>query len=556
MIQKKIRLGDLLIEKGYIDENDLNKALQIQKEERYRYKLGEIFVNEGYISEKDLAKLLSSQLNIELVDIYGEEVDFELLSKFSSKVLRSKYVLPFKEDSEYIYVATADPLDYESVELIERTYPTKPIKLFLALKDDISYVLDRLELMETTKILISNVKKEITSGAYKSDNEQSSIMQLIEVILKNAILKNASDVHIEPNAFNVVVRSRIDGVLRESFVFDLDIYSALASRIKILGNLDISEKRKSQDGRFSMNINGKDYDFRLSTAPVMFGESIVMRILDQQKILLKVNELGIEGKNLIGFNELLKSPFGIVLVTGPTGSGKTTTLYAALNEIKSVENKMITIEDPIEYQLPLAQQIQINEKINYGFAEALRSILRQDPDIIMVGEVRDEETLNIAVQASLTGHLVFTTLHTNDAPSAITRMVQMGLPPYLISDSLVGIVAQRLVRKNCQYCKKEHKLQKNIYDKLKSYLPKDYKVYLGTGCEKCGFSGYSGRILICEILKITPTISHMISIGMNKYEIAKKAEEEGDYKPMIYDGISKALEGITSIEEVLRVARV
>ena len=244
------------------------------------------------------------------------------------------------------------------------------------------------------------------------------------------------------------------------------------------------------------------------------------------------------------------------MVTGPTGSGKTTTLYAALNEIKSVENKMITIEDPIEYQLPLAQQIQINEKINYGFAEALRSILRQDPDIIMVGEVRDEETLNIAVQASLTGHLVFTTLHTNDAPSAITRMVQMGLPPYLISDSLVGVVAQRLVRKICPYCKKEHKLQKNVYEKLKPYLPEDYKVYLGTGCEKCSFSGYSGRILICEILQITPAISHMISIGMNKYEIAKKAEEEGAYRPMIYDGILKALEGITSIEEVLRVTRI
>ena len=555
MLQKKIRLGDLLIEKGYITFDDLKKALQIQKEENYRYKLGEIFVNEGYIEEKELVKLLGEQLHLDFVDLYGEEIDFDLLGKFSSKVLRSKYILPFKEDNEYIYVAVADPLDYESIEIVERAYPTKPVKLLLSLKDDISNVLERLELIETTKVLINNVKKDITSGTYRSDSEESSIMQLIEVILKSAILKNASDVHIEPNLSNVVVRARIDGVLRENFVFDLDIYNALASRIKILGNLDISEKRKSQDGRFSMKINGRDYDFRLSTAPIMFGESIVMRILDQQKILLKVNELGIEGENLNSFNELLKSPFGIVLVTGPTGSGKTTTLYAALNEIKSVENKMITIEDPIEYQLPLAQQIQINEKIHYSFAEALRSILRQDPDIIMVGEVRDEETLNIAVQASLTGHLVFTTLHTNDAPSAITRMVQMGLPSYLISDSLIGVVAQRLVRKICPYCKKEHKLQKNVYAKLKDYLPEDYKVYMGTGCDKCGFSGYSGRILICEILRVNPTISHMISIGMNKYEIAQKAEEEHVYSPMIHDGISKALQGITSIEEVLRVTR-
>jgi general secretion pathway protein E/type IV pilus assembly protein PilB len=230
-------------------------------------------------------------------------------------------------------------------------------------------------------------------------------------------------------------------------------------------------------------------------------------------------------------------------------------LYAALNEIKSIENKMITIEDPIEYQLPLAQQIQINEKIDYGFADALRSILRQDPDIIMVGEVRDEETLNIAVQASLTGHLVFTTLHTNDAPSAITRMVQMNLEPYLISDSLVGVVAQRLVRKICPYCKKEYKPTKNILQKIEKYLPEEYKFYMGEGCEQCSFTGYKGRTMINEILRIDETISHMISIGMNKYEIAKKAEEAGSYNPMIVDGIQKAVKGVTTVDEVLRVTR-
>ncbi len=555
MIGDKIRIGDLLIEKKFITESDLKRALQIQKEENYRYKLGEIFVNEGFIAEKQLAELLANQLHLEFVDLYGEEIDFELLSKFSLKLLRSSYMLPFKKDDKFIYTAVADPLDYESTELVERADPTKPLKFFIALKNDISHVLDRLELMETTKTLINNVKKDINSGTYRSDNEQSSIMQLIEVILKDAILKNASDVHIEPSAYNVTVRARVDGILRESFVFDLDIYNALSSRIKILGNLDISEKRKSQDGRFSLNIMQRIYDFRLSSVPTMFGESIVMRILDQQKILLRIDELGLEGKNLETFKDLLKIPYGIIFVTGPTGSGKTTTLYAALNEIKSIENKMITIEDPIEYQLPLAQQIQINEKIDYGFAGALRSILRQDPDIIMVGEVRDEETLNIAVQASLTGHLVFTTLHTNDAPSAITRMVQMNLEPYLISDSLVGVVAQRLVRKICPYCKKEHKLQKNIAEKIKKYLPEQYTFYFGEGCEKCSFTGYSGRIMINEILKIDETISHMISIGMNKYEIAKKAEEDGIYSPMINDGVSKALRGVTSIEEVLRVTK-
>jgi len=274
-------------------------------------------------------------------------------------------------------------------------------------------------------------------------------MQLIELMVKHAVKNGASDIHVEPSAFNVSIRNRIDGVLRESFVFDIEIYNALISRIKILGNLDISEKRKPQDGRFSMHIGNSTYDFRLSSAPTMFGESIVMRILDQQKILLKLRDLGLEEHNIALFEEILKSPYGIFFITGPTGSGKTTTLYAALNEIKSIENKMVTIEDPIEYQLPLAQQMQVNEKINFTFADALRSILRQDPDVIMVGEVRDSETLNISVQASLTGHLVFTTLHTNDAPSAISRMIQMDLEPYLIADSLVGIMAQRLVRRVC-----------------------------------------------------------------------------------------------------------
>ncbi len=555
MIQKKIRLGDLLIEKKYITFDDLKKALQIQKEENYKYKLGEIFVNEGFISPKKLAELLSHQLNIDFIDLYAEDIDFDLLSKYPFNFLKIHGVVPFKEDKSEIYLAVSDPLDYDAIEHIERVNPTKPVKIFIALKDEINHILDRLELIETTKTLINSVKRDIKSGTYRADNEQSSIMKLIEVIFKDAILKNASDIHIEPSEKSVTVRSRIDGILKESFVFDLDIYNALASRIKILGNLDISEKRKSQDGRFSMNINNRVYDFRLSTAPVMFGESIVMRILDQQKILLKVDELGLEGKNLSLFEELLKTPYGIIFVTGPTGSGKTTTLYAALNEIKSIENKMITIEDPIEYQLPLAQQIQINEKIHYGFAEALRSILRQDPDIIMVGEVRDEETLNIAVQASLTGHLVFTTLHTNDAPSAITRMIQMNLEPYLISDSLIGVVAQRLVRKICPYCKKEHKLQKSTFQKIEKYLPKEYKFYKGEGCDKCGFTGYNGRIMINEILKIDEAISHMISIGMNKYEIAKKAEENGNYHPMIADGVSKAINGITTIDEVLRVTK-
>lgn len=407
MIKQKIRIGDILIEKGYITEEQLQKALKVQKESNFSKKLGEVFVDEGWIAEREFTELLADQLQLEFVDLYGVKIDFTTFEKFSMQMLKNADAIPYLEDDDFIHIAVSDPLNYEALELLERSIAIKPIQIHVALKGDITHVFDRVEIIAATKSIVDKIKKEISSGNYKADSDQSSIMQLIELIIKSAVKNNASDIHIEPSGFNVSVRIRVDGVLRESFVFDLDVYNALSSRIKILGNLDISEKRKSQDGRFSMKLGNASYDFRLSTAPTMHGESIVMRILDQQKILLKLKDLGMEDKNLKLFEEILNSPYGIIFVTGPTGSGKTTTLYAALNEIKSIENKMITIEDPIEYQLPLAQQIQTNEKINYTFADALRSILRQDPDVIMVGEVRDSETLNISVQASLTGHLVF-----------------------------------------------------------------------------------------------------------------------------------------------------
>ncbi len=303
-----------------------------------------------------------------------------------------------------------------------------------------------------------------------------------------------------------------------------------------------------------MQVNNSRYDFRLSTAPTLHGESIVMMILYQQKILLKLDQLGMNEKNLKKFQTLLDSPYGVVFVTGPTGSGKTTTLYAALNDIKDIANKIITIEDPIEYQLPLVQQMQTNEKIGYSFNHVLKSVLRQDPDIIMVGEIRDDETLNTAVGASLTGHLVFSTLHTNDAPSAITRLVQMGLQSYLIADSLVGIVTQRLVRKICPHCKIEHKPQLPLIKKVKDYLPENYTFYTGKGCSKCEFNGYKGRVMICEILQITDTISTQISDDKNKHEIYQEALKSG-FEPMLIDGIGKAMKGTTTLEEVLRVVK-
>ena len=328
-----------------------------------------------------------------------------------------------------------------------------------------------------------------------------------------------------------------------------------SSDLKILGELDISEKRKAQDGRFSLNIGGGTYDLRLSTTPTLYGESVVMRILDQQKILLKLEDLGFVDENLDKFSDVIHSPYGVVLITGPTGSGKTTTLYAALNEIKSIQNKVLTIEDPIEYQLPLVQQVQVNEKVGFTFFSALKSFLRQDPDIIMVGEIRDEETLNAAAQASLTGHLVFSTLHTNNAASAISRMAQMGLENYLIADSVLAIVAQRLVRTICEECKHEVKPTKNILSKIENYISPEIIFYKGKGCSKCDLSGYAGRVLISEILVVNEEISKMIATGATNFDIAHYAQEHTSFKPMIIDGIKKAAQGIKSLDEVLRVAK-
>jgi len=554
-MKPKLRLGDLLVNEHKITHDQLAYVLRIQKESNFSKKLGELLIEEGFVSEKDLAIVLASQLGYSFLDLYSVDIDFSTLKNYSLNLLKNADAIIFKEDEDFIHVAVSDPLNIEAMESLENIIIIKPIKFHIALKADIKHVFERLEIIETAKVLMNQVKQEITSKEFKLDNEQSSIMLLIMQILKSSIINGASDIHIEPNEYDVSVRNRVDGVLREIFVLDIEVYNALASRIKILGNLDISEKRKSQDGRFSLNITGSNFDFRLSTAPTLHGESIVMRILDQEKILLTLDQLGMSEKNLTSFQDLLKSPYGIVFVTGPTGSGKTTTLYAALNEIKDIKNKIITIEDPIEYQLPLVQQMQTNDKIGYGFADVLRSVLRQDPDIIMVGETRDEETLSTAVGASLTGHLVFSTLHTNDAPSAITRMVQMGLPPYLIADSLVGIVTQRLVRKVCTFCKKEHKPQRSDIAKVEEYIPENSTFYYGEGCSKCGFSGYAGRIMICEILTIGDTLSSQIALGKNRYDIKETAMKNG-YEPMIVDGITKALEGTTSLEEVLRVVKI
>ncbi len=554
MIRQKIRLGDLLIDEGLLTQEQLEHALKLQKESGFSKKLGQILIEEGFITQKELLRALSKQLGYEFVDLYGEKIDFEKLGRYPLQILKNAKAVPFDEDEDFVYVATSDPLNFEALEVLERTL-MKPVKIYLALEDEIEAIFHRLSILEDTKYIIEEVKRELHTEGIKKEGEESAVTRLIHLIVKDSVLRRASDIHIEPDEKKAVVRARIDGVLQETFVFDSEIYNALNTRIKLMGGLDISEKRKPQDGRFSLVIEEKLYDFRLSTAPTVYGESIVMRILDRARALLRLEELGFEDENLELFERMIRYPYGIVLITGPTGSGKTTTLYAALNEIKSIANKVMTIEDPVEYRLPLVQQVQVNEKAGLTFAVAVRSFLRQDPDVILVGEIRDKETLDAAAQASLTGHMVFSTLHTNDAPGAISRFAQMGLQPFMIADAMVGVVAQRLVRKICPYCKKETHLPPSLKKIVQKYLPEEYTLYKGAGCSKCDFSGYYGRTMISEVLLIDEDVAKLISEGATKFEIYEYVVQHKGFKPMIYDGIKKALKGITTVEEVLRVTK-
>ena len=555
MIKQKIRLGDLLVQKGLITEDNVLSALNKQKELKAKgeyKKLGEILVDSGFIEEKNLLNALSEQLGLDFVNLYGEKIDYDLLTSFPVALLEDNLVLPFRVDDDYIYVATADPLNYDVFEMIERLV-NKPLKLYIALSRDILSVIANVKKYIEARELIKKIKQDLNETNVLSTG---AIDDFVDFILQDAIDKRCTDVHIEPQKFNFLIRGRIDGVLSELFSFDKDIYSPLVSKIKLLASLDISEKRKPQDGRFSKDYNNKAYDFRVSTAPILYGESVVLRILDQSKILLKMNELGMSEHNLKRFDYLIHLPYGMAFVTGPTGSGKTTTLYAALNELKGPEKKIITVEDPIEYELPLTQQIPVNYKIGVTFASVIKNILRQDPDIVMIGEVRDSETLKSSIQAALTGHLVLATLHTNDSIATITRLVQMGAEPYMVGETLLGAVAQRLIRKICPHCKRIYKPSEDELQKIGKYL-KDENItfYKGSGCKYCNFTGYMGREMISEVLIVTEDIANLIIEGKERSIILDLAKKHG-FITMIEDAIEKLKEGITTIEEVLRVVKV
>ncbi len=503
-----------------------------------------------------IIKEVAKALHVEYIDLDEVEIDMRLFSQIPYRQLLKYNVIPIEETDLNVLIVFDDPLDMAAQDAIQRLFPKKPIRIAIAKPKQIHAHLQRLEINESIKGLVTDIRKDLNQegNVDEQDDENPAVLKLIDIILKSAIFAGASDIHIEATEKSCIIRTRVDGILRQSFTFDKDIFNPLASRMKLLSNLDIAEKRKPQDGRFSATVAKKDFDFRVSTLPTIFGESIVLRILDKSKAMIRLEDAGMSKFCYDKFSEAIKVPYGIVLVTGPTGSGKTTTLYGAINAIKDVKDKIITVEDPVEYQMSGLQQVNVRESVGLGFSAALKSILRQDPDKIMIGEIRDTETLRIAIQAALTGHLVLSTLHTNDAISSISRILDMGIEEYLVSGALVAIQAQRLVRKICTHCKKEAPLDPILYKEVEQYLPENPTFYKGEGCKECGHTGYSGREMISEVLTISETLARMIAKVASKEDLTKQAVEEG-FVTMFEDGVQKALEGKSTIEEIFRVAR-
>ncbi|WP_103581093.1 GspE/PulE family protein [Campylobacter concisus] len=508
------------------------------------------------VDQKRFIEHVCKKFKITFFDLDDIDIDYRISEKLSTAQLKTYSAIPVKEDEISVYVAFKNPFDVMAQDKVQNLFNRKLLKVAIAQPTQIEKYISKLALNESIKDVITEIRRELSSSASQGQNsENSGILKLIEIILKTSIQSRASDIHIEPTETNCIVRSRIDGMLSETFIFDKDIYPPMVSRMKLLSNMDIAERRRPQDGRFSAQILDKEYDFRISTLPILNGESIVLRILDKSKVIINLEDLGMHPDNFSKFKKSMKAPYGIILVTGPTGSGKTTTLYGALNDIKSVKTKIITVEDPVEYQLNMIQQVHVNEKAGLTFVSALRSILRQDPDVIMIGEIRDQETLRIAIQAALTGHLVFSTLHTNDAISALPRMIDMGIEPYLVSGALVCIEAQRLVRKLCPHCKQKITLSQKAFDEVKKFVPENYQFYKSVGCPQCSQTGYLGREMISEILPISDHIASMVANGASKDELKSVAYEEG-FIDMFHDGVIRAANGITTLEEVYRVAKI
>ncbi|MGL5754320.1 MAG: GspE/PulE family protein [Paraclostridium sp.] len=551
-MSQKVRIGDKLVEKGYISNEQLERALKLQSGTGKR--IGAILIEQGLITPELLTSVLTELLDIENIALTRSNINPEAIKLIPENICKRYKIFPFKKENNKLYLAMADPQDRQATQDAKR----------ISGLDVIPYIATMGQINQAIEFFYSNVDLDKALTEYsksekikeeimlEDDVNSAPIVRLVHNVLETAVRAKASDIHIEREGDFMRIRFRVDGILSEYMKMNSKPYKAVISRVKIMAGLNISEKRLPQDGRIFLNVDNKPIDYRVSTMPTSKDEKVVMRVLDKSTFMVNKEKLGLNNKNIKIYDELLDNPYGLILVVGPTGSGKTTTLYSMLNQLNSVEKNILTIEDPVEYELDGINQSQINYKAGLNFASALRAFLRQDPDIIMVGEIRDSDTAEIGIRAALTGHLVLSTLHSNTAVGAISRLEDMGIDSFLITSSLMGVVSQRLVRKICENCKTEYKAEIGEKKALNYPLDKDLILYRGEGCEKCSNTGYKGRLGIYEMLRITKPIKDLINEGATDAQIQAKAEELG-METMKEDAANKVIDGETTIEEMLRV---
>jgi type II secretion system protein E len=554
-------IGAMLLERSLVSREQLDQALAEQRRHGNVRRLGEILVESRAISEAALLQVLSDQLHCPLVDLNRQPPEADAISIVPSEFALRHHLLPIRQDDHTLTVAMADPLDIQSIDDL-RLLTGFSVVPMLASPSEIRRAAEQLYMQQMLEDVQS--QEQVTSeedGLDVADLQKMAreelVIQMVNLIINQAIQDRASDIHVEPFERELRIRYRVDGVLREVNAPPKRLHAAIISRVKILSDMNIAERRLPQDGRMRIRAAGRQIDLRVSTVPTLYGESAVLRILDKQTAMLGLRELGMFGEMFQKFRYLITEPHGIILVTGPTGSGKTTTLYAALNEIYSPEKKIITIEDPVEYQLNGINQIQVHPQINLTFANGLRHIVRQDPDVIMVGEIRDTETVEIAIHAALTGHLVFSTLHTNDAAGAISRMLDMGAEPYLVASSLIGSIAQRLIRINCPRCKSQ--VTENPVELNQVGIGPDVAdttpILAGQGCPECRGVGFRGRSGLFEMLTVDDSVRGMIVNRTPSTEIRQYAMRNQGMHTLLQDGRRRILSGDTTVKEVLRVCQ-
>ncbi len=547
----KMRLGDRLIKLGLIDEECLKLALRKQKKDGIL--LGEALVELGFIDEDVVTKVLASDIDIDFVDLRNLDVDPEAIAKVPLAIARKYHVLPYAVDDSTIYVAIDDPLNLVPLDIIWKQTGLR-VQPAVAPLADIEAAIERhYSSVET----IDDIIDEIIEGKIDEQQLEAPVVRLLDKVIAHAVRHHATDVHIEPAEKTLGIRMRVDGLLQDVCLLPVNVLAPLTSRVKILAKLDLSERRLPQDGSFATRIGHRQVEVRVSTLPTIYGEKSVLRILDRSSVEMTLAgiELPYAMREHPEQRLHLNDPYGMVLVTGPTGSGKTTTLYSMLNAVKSDEKAIFTIEDPVEYRIKGLQQVSVREEIGFTFSNVLRSILRQDPDIIMVGEIRDTDTASLAVQAALTGHLVLSTLHTNNAIETVFRLIEMGVEPYLIPPSLHGVLAQRLVRRLCPHCRKPmpEPFVRSVVEAHGLDPDREWVFWQPVGCRNC-VNGYAGRIAIFEWLDLDERFHEVIHHRTTLAELEHAALEAG-YRPMVFDGLEKAAEGLTTVNEVLRVTR-